>query len=144
MTGKLKRRMQMTAPGILVDTYTWIEIFRDSPWGRQALACIEQNSPLAISVLTLYELQYRFSDLYGEEKTGSFIATILTHAEVIAVDREIAITAGMIKLGQRKEKTKMGAVDCMILATARVYSLKILSGDKHFAGLVESMEISGA
>jgi len=134
----------MTAPVILVDTYTWIEIFRNSLWGRQALACIEQNSPPAISVLTLYELQYRFSDLYGEEKTGSFIATILTHAEVIPVDREIAIAAGTIKLGQSKEKTKMGAVDCMILATARIHGLKILSGDKHFTGLAESLKNSGA
>jgi len=34
-------------------------------------------------------------------------------------------------------------VDCMILATARLHGLKILSGDKHFAGLEESLEIPG-
>jgi len=132
----------MTAPGILVDTYTWIEIFRNSPWGREALACIEKNSPPSISVLSLYELQYRFGDLYGQEKTGTFLATILTHSEVIPVDREIAIAAGTIKLGQCKGKTKMGAVDCMILATARAHGLKILSGDKHFAGFDEYLDIS--
>jgi len=49
--------------GILVDTYAWIEILRDSPWGRQALECIEGNPLLAVSVLTLYELQYRLGDL---------------------------------------------------------------------------------
>jgi len=125
--------------GILIDTYAWIEIFRNSPWGRQALECIEQNSPLAISVLTLYELQYRFSDLYGEEKTGSFIATILTHAEVIPVDRQIAITAGTIKAGQKKKGNGMGAVDCMILATARIHNLNVLTGDKHFNGLEETI-----
>jgi predicted nucleic acid-binding protein len=37
----------------------------------------------------------------------------------------------------------MGAVDCMILATARVHGLKIISGDKHFAGLDECLEIPG-
>jgi predicted nucleic acid-binding protein len=125
--------------GILIDTYTWIEIFRNSPWGRQALECIEQNSPLAVSVLTLYELQYRFNELYGEEKTGSFIATILTHAEVIPVDMQIAIAAGMIRIGQKKKGNGMGAVDCMILATARIHNLKILTGDKHFNGLEETI-----
>ncbi|PKL69503.1 MAG: hypothetical protein CVV30_08085 [Methanomicrobiales archaeon HGW-Methanomicrobiales-1] len=125
--------------GILIDTYAWIEIFRNSPWGRQALECIEQNSPLAVSVLTLYELQYRFSDLYGEEKTGSFIATILSHAEVIPVDRQIAIAAGTIKAGQKKIGNGMGAVDCMILATARIHNLKVLTGDTHFKDLEETI-----
>lgn len=125
--------------GILIDTYAWIEIFRNSLWGRQALECIEQNSPLAISVLTLYELQYRFNDLYGKEKTRSFIATILTHAEVIPVDMQIAITAGTIRIVQKKEGNGMGAVDCMILATARIHNLKIMTGDKHFNGLEETI-----
>jgi predicted nucleic acid-binding protein len=133
--------MQMTGPGILIDTYAWIEIFQDSPWGREALACIEKNSLRAVSVLTLYELQYRLSDLYGDQKTGSLLATILSHTEIIPVDIQIAIAAGSIKAEQKQAGSGMGAVDCMILATARVHDLKILSGDKHFAGLDETMQI---
>ncbi|MCX6684870.1 MAG: PIN domain-containing protein, partial [Methanoregula sp.] len=124
--------------GILIDTYTWIEIFRNSPWGWQALEFIEKNSPLAVSVLTLYELQYRFNDLYGEENTGSFITTILTHAEVIPVDMQIAIAAGTIRTGQKKKGNGMGAVDCLILATARIHNLNVLTGDRHFDGLEET------
>jgi predicted nucleic acid-binding protein len=125
--------------GILIDTYTWIEIFRNSPWGRQALEFIEKNSPLAVSVLTLYELQYRFNDLYGETKTGSFITTILTYAEVIPVDIQIAIAAGTIRTGQKKKSNGMGAVDCLILATARIHNLNVLTGDRHFDGLEETI-----
>jgi predicted nucleic acid-binding protein len=129
--------------GILVDTYAWIEIFEGGPWGRLALEWIEGNPSLAISVLTLYELQYRLGELYGEEKTGGIIATILSHAEAIPVDMPIAIAAGSIKSLQKKKGSSMGAVDCMILATARLHGLKILSGDKHFAGLGECLDISG-
>ncbi len=125
--------------GILIDTYAWIEIFQNSPWGRHALEFIEQNSPLAVSVLTLYELQYRFNDLYGKEKTGSFIATILIHAEMIPVDMQIAIAAGTIRTGQKKKGNGMGAVDCLILATARIHNLKVLTGDMHFKGLEETI-----
>ena len=71
------------------------------------------------------------------------LATILSHAEVIPVDTRIAVTAGSIKSLQKKKGTAMGAVDCMILATARSRGLKILSGDKHFEGLEESLNISG-
>jgi len=133
----------MTAPSILVDSYTWIEIFRDSAWGRQALHFIEKNSPCAVSVLTLYELQYRLGELYGKEKTDSLIETILTHTAVILVDQRIAIMGGSIKSLQKKKDNTMGAVDCMILATARSHGLKIVSGDKHFEGLEESLDISG-
>lgn len=133
----------MTVPGILVDTYTWIEISRNSPWGQQALKRIEKEPAVFVSVLTLYELQYRFTDLYGVEKAGSFIATILNHGEVIPVDEQIATAAGVIKSREKKKGSSMGSVDCMILATARLHGLKILSGDKHFAGLDENLEISG-
>jgi predicted nucleic acid-binding protein len=127
--------------GILIDTYTWIEIFQDSPWGREALACIEKNPPRAVSVVTLYELQYRLSDLYGKQKTGSLLVTILSHTDVLPVGTQIAIAAGSIKAEQKQAGSGMGAIDCMILATARVHGLKILSGDKHFAGLDEAMQV---
>jgi len=132
----------MTAPGILIDTYTWIEIFKNSPWGREALSCIEKNSQPVVSVLTLYELQYRLSDLNDRQKNNLLMRTILSHADVIPVDTEIAILAGTIKAGQKKKGSSMGAVDCIIVATARARGLKILSGDKHFESFEESLDIS--
>ena len=127
--------------GILVDTYAWIEILQGSPWGQKALACMEQGAPLAVSVLTLYELQYRLGALYDDRKTAALLKTILSHAEAIPVDIQIAVAAGSIKSLQKKKGSAMGAVDCMILATARSRGLKILSGDRHFAGIEESLEI---
>jgi predicted nucleic acid-binding protein len=129
--------------GILVDTYAWIEIFQGSLWGEKALECMEQGAPLAVSVLTLYELQYRLSALYGDGKTAGLLKTILSHAGAIPVDMQIALAAGTIKSLQKKKGSAMGAVDCMILATARSRGLKILSGDKHFEGLEETLDITG-
>lgn len=132
----------MTAAGTLIDTYVWMEISRDSLWGQRALAWMEENPGHSVSVLTLYELRYRFNALYGAERTDAFIATVLNNSEVIPVDRDIALLAGEIKTGQKRKGSNMGAVDCMILATARVYGLKILSGDKHFHGLEEILDLT--
>jgi predicted nucleic acid-binding protein len=126
---------------ILIDTYAWIEIFRDSLWGRKALACIEKSPSCFVSALTLYELQYRLIDLYGNQKTGSLLATILAHNDVISIDKQIAIAAGSIKAEQKRLGTSMGAVDCLILATARIHRLKILTGDRHFTGLEETIDV---
>jgi len=131
----------MKSAGILVDTYTWIEILKNSVWGNRALAIIEQSSPAYISVLTLYELQYRLEELYGHETASTRIRTILFHMETIPVDEQIASLAGLIKFEQQRKKSKMGAVDCMILATARLHNLKVLTGDRHFSGMAELIKI---
>jgi predicted nucleic acid-binding protein len=127
--------------GILIDTYAWIEIFSGSPWGRRALACIKRHSPQAISVLTLYELQYRLCDLYGEETTASLLATITANTVALPVDNRVALTAGAIKTEQKRAGSGMGAADCLILATSRIHRLKILTGDRHFAGLKETIDV---
>jgi predicted nucleic acid-binding protein len=127
--------------GLLIDTYAWMEIFSGSSWGHRALDCLEKHSPQVISVLTLYELQYRLGDLYGVEKTAALLATIVAHSEVLPVDSRIAVAAGAIKAEQKRAGSGMGAVDCLILATARIYHLKILTGDRHFSGLDEVIEV---
>jgi predicted nucleic acid-binding protein len=35
----------------------------------------------------------------------------------------------------------MGAVDCLILATAQIYNLKVLTGDPHFSECGETILI---
>jgi len=127
--------------GVLIDTSAWMEIFGGSPWGQRALACLENQSPQAISVLTLYELQYRLEHLYGEKKTATLLDIVVANTEVLPVDSRIAVDAGRIKAGQKREGSSIGAVDCLILATARAYRLKILTGDRHFAGFDETITV---
>jgi predicted nucleic acid-binding protein len=127
--------------GILVDTYAWIEILKNTEWGQRALALVEGNAPVFISVLTVYELQYLLEEKYGHDVALSHITTILSHAEVIPVDNRIAFIGGSIKSGQKKKKNKMGAVDCLILATAQVHNLKVLTADLHFRGCSETIDI---
>ncbi len=131
----------MTGPRILVDTWAWIEMMRGSGQGDHVRTIIRNNPEIFVSVLTIYELRYRLEQLMGAERALSIIHQIREQVNVIPVDNQIAMLGGAIKIGQTKERTNMGAVDCMILATARVHDLKILSGDKHFAGLDEAMQV---
>ena len=129
----------MTAPSILVDTWAWIEMMMGSKQGDRVRTVILNNPDLFISILTIYELRYRIEQLKDSESAISIINQITEHVEVIPVDNQIAMLGGTIKLGQCHGKTKMGAVDCMILATARLHGLKILTGNKHFNGLEETI-----
>jgi predicted nucleic acid-binding protein len=127
--------------GILIDTYAWMEIFSGSAWGERALACLKNHTLQAVSVLTLYELQYRLGHVYGEEKAASLLATVVANTEVLPVTGRIAVDAGKIKAIQKRAGSSLGAVDCLILATARVHHLEILTGDRHFAGFEETIEV---
>jgi predicted nucleic acid-binding protein len=129
----------MKSKGILVDTYTWFEILKNSVWGNHAFAIIERSLPVFISVLTLYELHYRLEDEYGHEIATARIRTILSYTKTIPVDEQIASLGGLIKFEQKRKKSNMGAVDCMILATARIHNLNVLTGDIHFNGLEETI-----
>lgn len=131
----------MNHTGILVDTYAWVEILKNTEWGQRALTLVERNAPVFISVLTVYELQNVLEEKYDHDRALSHIATILSHAEVIPVDKRIAFIGGSIKSEQKKKKKKMGAVDCLILATAQIHNLKVLSGDLHFRECRETIDI---
>jgi predicted nucleic acid-binding protein len=132
----------MTGPSILVDTWAWIEMMMGSGQGDRVRTVIDNNPDLFVSILTIYELRYRIEQLMDDASAISIINQITEQVEVIPVDAEIALLAGAIKADQKKNGSSMGAVDCMILATARAHGLKILSGDKHFAGFEETLDIT--
>ncbi|MDD4136936.1 MAG: PIN domain-containing protein [Methanoregula sp.] len=131
----------MNVQGILVDTWAWIEMMSGSTRGDHVRSIVRSNPKIFISALTVYELRYRLEQLGGRQNALSIIQQITDQAGVIAVDSTIAIMAGMIKTEQKREGSGMGAVDCMILATARTHDLKLLTGDRHFAGLDDVMQV---
>ena len=57
------------------------------------------------------------------------------------LDEQTAILAGEIRA--QKPVPNMGLVDCILLALARVYSVKVLTGDEHFRTLNEAEFIGG-
>lgn len=133
--------MRMTDPSILVDTRARIEMITGSEKGDHVRSVIRDNPNLSVSVLTIFELRYCLEQLCDGERAVTIIRQIIGQVEIIPVTDQRAMLGGMIGRGQRQRKISMGAVDCMIPATARLYGLKILSGDKHFAGLDEMPDV---
>lgn len=127
----------MTGAGILVDTWAWLEMMSGSSSGEQACKIIRDNTTICVSVLTLYELRYRLEQIKNRDFAVLIIKQITDQADVIPIDDQIALLAGTLKIQQNREKTTMGAVDCLVLATARVHNQKLLTGGKHFRGCPE-------
>jgi predicted nucleic acid-binding protein len=123
----------------VIDSYAWIEYFRGSPSGDKARQFIEKES-CATASITLAEMQEK----YLREKWPTFeadLSFIATKTSVIAMDREISISGGRINFENKKKIRNWGMADSIVLATARVHSAKVVTGDPHFKSVKEAIMI---
>ncbi len=123
----------------VIDSYAWIEYFRGSASGEKARPFIEKGSPATASI-TLAELQEK----YLREKWTTFEADlkfITTKTSVIPIDREISISSGRINYENKKKIKNWGMADSIMLATARAFTARVVTGDPHFRGLKEAIMI---
>ncbi len=81
-----------------------------------------------------------------ESRVRSRLETITSASLVTPVGVEVAMKAGeaFLELAQRAAKQRRRApslFNAIVLATARVYDSKLLTGDEHFEGLSETIPI---
>jgi predicted nucleic acid-binding protein len=121
----------------VIDSYAWIEYFRGTTPGRKARAYIEGVSATT-SVLSLAELHEK----YLREKWSSFdedVAFIMTRTSLTEINRQIAVLAGEINHRRKSLVKDWGMADSITLATARIASAKVVTGDRHFKGLDDAI-----
>lgn len=119
----------------VIDSYAWIEYFRGTESGRRARRSVESETA-ATSALSLAEMKEK----YLREKWQTFeedIAFITSKTSVANVDRETALLASALNYERKAKVKNWGMADSIILATARVVSAKVVTGDRHFEGLPE-------
>ena len=122
----MKRKLDMS---ILVDSFAWLELFQGSVVGGKVLRILKENAgQIYTSVLNLYEIRYRVEEIRDAKTADEFVKTVENHAKSLDVTRKIAIEASRTK----SKMKRMGAVDCVVLASARVHGLTVLTGDPHF------------
>jgi len=69
---------------------------------------------------------------------------IRTKSTIVALDDEIAEMAGTISAERRVKVKGWGLVDSVILATARIRGVKVVTGDEHFKDLNEAIMLETA
>lgn len=121
---------------LLVDSFAWLEILKGSERGKKALYMVNKSEKVFTSVLNLYELRYRIEQIRDKKTANEYIKTIKSYTKVIDIGEEIALKGSLIRL-----EHKMSDVDSLILATARIHNLKILTGDKHFEGVNDVVNV---
>ena len=101
---------------------------------------VHRKGSAATSTITLAELQEK----YLREKWNTFeldIKFITNKTALIPVDPKVSLLAGKINFQYEKEKRDWGMSDSIILATAKISSAKVVTGDRHFKDIQEAHTI---
>ena len=116
----------------VIDSYAWVEYFRGSEQGAAAKEYID-NKNCATSSITIAELSEKYKRENKDfEKDFHFI---IARTKIIELDAEIALSAGEINFVNKKNIKNWGMSDSIILATAKLFNSKVLTGDEHFRNL---------
>ncbi len=116
----------------LIDTFAWIEYLKGSKLGKKAVQFIEKEKAFT-SVINITEIV----DKYKRENLvyGNDLNILLSKARVLNVDFHTAVVAGEINAKMKREIKGWGMADSIILSTAKLFNLKIITGDEHFRNI---------
>ncbi len=84
-----------------------------------------------------------FTDKYAREKLDpkDRLRFVKTVSALAPLDEETAELAGNISAERRPQVKGWGLVDSVVLATARLRKMRVVTGDEHFRGLDEAIMI---
>ena len=116
---------------MILDTYAWIELFKGGAKGQKVKGLLESGKCFT-SGISIAEL----SEWIEKDKAHrQFVFhTVETLSTVLEINRETLELGGILKAEKRKTIKDFGMIDAIILATARQYSLPVVTGDAHFRG----------
>jgi len=118
----------------VIDSFAWFEYFLGSTAGARARPFIESSKGITPTIV-IAELseKYRREDLAFTED----LDFIIGKTRVASLDAKIAQKAGALSHERKRNVRRWGLADSIILATAREYKAKIVTGDEHFRDLVD-------
>lgn len=116
----------------VIDSYAWVEYFRGTKEGAAAKEYIEKksNATCSMTIAELAEKYRRENKDFSED-----FNFIVSKSEIIDLSSDIALAAGEINFENKKKIKNWGMSDAVILATARMFNAKVVTGDEHFRNL---------
>lgn len=132
---------------IVADAYAWVELFSGSEKGEFVKREMEEAETVITPDTVVAEVARKYIREGIEERiVRNRLSTILEASEPAHIDDEVAIEAGKAYLQLETRARKLGfkkpsLFDGLVLAVARITDSKVLTGDKHFKGLPETIWI---
>jgi predicted nucleic acid-binding protein len=128
---------------IVMDSYAWIELFLGSEKGKKVIEIVSSADEVITPDLVLAEIGRKYiREGANEKEVKNRLKFIEENSIVACLDADISIEGGkayleLLEKSKKESKNKPALTDSILLALARKYSAKIVSGDKIFEGMKE-------
>jgi len=113
----------------VVDSSCWLEVFEDTPIGKEIIPIIVDEESLIVPTVVLYEVFKKLSATKGIDYAERFAKRMLDSI-VVPLDTELSLRAANIS-----RKHKLAMADSIIYATVLRYNALLWTADQHFDGL---------
>ncbi len=122
----------------VIDSFAWIEYFLGTAAGHKALGFIESDKGITPTIV-IAELaaKYRRDRL----PIAADLNFIIAKTRIAPLNTEIAERAGSLSSDRKQKVKRWGLADSIVLATAREYGAKVVTGDEHFRDLADETEM---
>lgn len=137
MKGTGKTGWTGKATKMILDTSAWIELFEDTEKSENVVEALKKNKCFT-SVVSVAETAEWCAKKGLRHKMSEYLELIKTGSQLLGLDESISRMAGELNQKRKKEGRKWGMIDSIIVATAQVYGLKILTKDNGFRDLPEA------
>ena len=128
---------------IVMDSYAWIELFLGSEKGKKVVEIVSSADEVITPDLVLAEIGRKYiREVANEKEVKNRLKFVEENSIVACLDADISIEGGkayleLLEKSKKERKNKPALTDSILLALARKYSAKIVSGDKIFEGMKE-------
>lgn len=127
---------------MLLDTYAWIEYFSGSEQGKTIKDYLGNDA--ISSSITLAEISRKYSrEGFKDNEIRRRLLFIASKSLLKEISIEVAFNVvnaykDLAKNAKREHLDTPSLADAIILSTARIEGVKVVTGDPHFKGLKEA------
>jgi predicted nucleic acid-binding protein len=119
---------------MLLDTSAWVEFFMNTSKREKVWAVLKANECFT-SLITLAEISNWCWRNNLKEQIEPYVEGIKANSKILGLDEEILLNAGKLNYERKILVKDWGMVDSVLLSTAQVYGLGILTKDFDFSDL---------
>ena len=122
----------------VVDAWAWIEYLIGSEYGLKLDEILNDDATEVYTcAVTVAEVVSKVAR-EGKDVEVAY-SLLLSNSKIIDVGDELSKSAGLLHAEMRSKEKDFGLADAYVLATARKFKSKVLTGDAHFKNVKDAV-----
>ncbi|MBI5254067.1 MAG: type II toxin-antitoxin system VapC family toxin [Euryarchaeota archaeon] len=110
------------------DSFAWVEYFAGTERGTKVKKIVDGSEVIYTPAICLTEIKAKY--LREGRDPSERLGFIESRSLILAIDREVALKAGEVKINH-----KLHTTDALIYSCALIKKCEVVTGDPHFKGL---------